>query len=162
MVNVSITKGGVTFTFPDGTINDITTNIDCGIEETKMPGAGPMQNYAIDYEGTSKTITISGILIDTPSSVLSSGDLRDKKLMKYWLESLADGNQFAMDFKSNLEEYSVSHTGSTMMPDNESGQQVTIPATFTSTKVYVRSIQFRDVVVGNYIEFTISFFVAGV
>lgn len=157
-----IINGSETFTFEAGMIEKVSSTIDIPIDENTYAQVGPLGNQGVDVNGCVKTITVSGRLVDATSTVSDTQDIRDKKVMKFWLESLGDGNQVARVFYSNYENSSVLGQGTDTITDDISGQSITVPANFSTTKVYVKQIRF-DEEEGNpeEIPFTLTLWVAG-
>jgi len=163
MTYVAITKNTEIFTFKEGMINNVNSTINTDIEQNIMPSLGPASNQGYDFNGCNKVITITGQLFDTTSTVSSTQNIRDKKIMKYWLEALQDGAQEATTFISNYEEYSVEGSGTTNMTDSVSGETIVLPASFATTKVYKSKVTFDDES-GNpeLIPFTLDLWVAAI
>ena len=165
-MSVTISNGIETFTFVQGMIDKVSSDIMTELDQNVMPSSGPMSNQGYDFNGVSKVITISGNLFDATSSVVSGGtnNIRSMKIMKYWLEALQNGSQTTTTFSSNLEEYSIeSGFSTTDLPDTVSGVDVTLNAKFILTKVYKSKATFDDEA-GNpeLIPFTLDLWVAGI
>jgi len=162
-MTTQITNGaGEIFTFDDGMIEKISPTIIGEIDENVLPASGPMNNLGIDINGVTKQITISGKLYDTNSTVSNTQNIRDKVVMKFWLEALMNGNQTAVAFYSNYEYASASGNGTSTITDDVSGATITLQATFTTTKVYVKQISFDDEEANpSLIPFTMTLWVAG-
>lgn len=134
-------KLGEKFTFAEGMIRSIKTNFETGVDQQKMPVSGPMNNQGIDIDGSAKTITITGDFFDTSTSVTDSNNIRSMLMMKYWFESFLCGIQTPVEFYAYKDQYS-GISGSSVgvsfpIVDPVSGATITLPATFTTTKVYV-------------------------
>lgn len=155
-------SNGEIFTFKDGMVDKISSTIITEIDENIIPQSGPMSNLGIDINGVIKSITITGNLFDADSTVLSTQDIRDKEVMKFWLEALQNGNQSAVSFSSNYEYSSVSGNGTITITDSISGATITLRASFASTKVYVKQITFDEEEANpSLIPFSITLWVAG-
>lgn len=142
---VSITNDGETFTFKQGMIEKINTTITTDIDENIIPASGPSSNFGIDINGVVKKIDIDGVLFDTDSSVSNTQNIRDKKVMKRWLEALQNGAQTSKSFTSNYENKSVKGSGDTYtITDSVSGSEITIQAEFVDTKVFVTNATFDE------------------
>lgn len=168
MTYITIVNDTHTFTFPEFSVKTITPDIVTSPEFSLMPSAGPMQTINNDVNGTMKTITINGELIDsTTPNLVVSGDAHSpytltREQMKFWLESLQNGLQNAKLFTSNLESYSVSNTGVVYVDSNgkmstsntgpTAGYDadfdyttcVPIPALFTPTKIYATKLSVTE------------------
>lgn len=180
MVEVSIGKGDTYIQFEAGMIDKVSSNINGDIDQNAMPGAGPLSNLGIDINGVGKTITVSGNISDAQGSTVlfttllgttPKQYLRDKEIIKMWMEALLSGAQTVFSFYSNREKYSVRGMGSSTITDPVSGALITFPVSFgaanldmipATTKVYVISLVFDDEN-GNpeLIPFTLSLWVAG-
>lgn len=126
------------FTFAKGMISKITSNFEIELDQNKMSASAPMSNQGFDGNGIGKTIHITGNLFDTSSTVTNINNIRDKLVMKYWLECLNNGLQTEpSSYYSPREEFSVEGMGSTIMYDSVSGQNVNLPAKLVPTKVRV-------------------------
>ena len=137
-------RQGETFTFPPAMISGIRTVFETGVDPLKMPISGPMNNFGLDIDGVAKTLVITGQFFDTTSSVTSVNNIRSMKIMKIWFESILSGSQISMDFESYLDEYSVRNVGSFTILDPVSNVNVTLPANFVKTKVYLIGFECDD------------------
>jgi len=162
MTNITITKGSETFTFAEGMVDGISSTISTEIEQNVLPISGPMNNLGVDINGSIKIIVVSGNLSDQATTVSNTQNIRSKKVMKLWLEALQDGNQAALTFTSNYEDYSVLGAGTYVVTDSVSSASITIPASFSATKVYSTNIAFDDEAGNpNLIPYTLTLWVAG-
>jgi hypothetical protein len=135
MTDISLTTGGYTFTFAEGEVNKIRSNIDSGIESQKISATGPGSSYVYDYEGCEKIITISGQLIETSTTRVTGYSINTIIEQKQWLESLANGAQGIIELTSNYEEQSVLYSASATAP---------YLGSFTSTYCKVKSLNFEE------------------
>lgn len=160
MVSFSITHDtGETFTFADGMIKSSSTHIEMSEpDENVQPGAGPMENQIYDSNGTTKILTVMGVLYDTTESVTSQSNVLRITQMKYWLESLANGAQKAKPWTGPYDQYSLEDGDGTTVIDG-----VNIPGTWVPTLVYLIAIDFPDTteLVGNQLPFTMTLKVVG-
>lgn len=145
-VTLTSTIGSVTytFTFVQPMVEKVTPTITNDPTETVQPSSGPMSNIANDYNGVQKSIVVTGKLLDQSSSVVtaSSGtqpDIKTAEMMKIWLEGLMNGNQRAMGFQSNYEQYSLQSAAGTTTING-----VAMPGTWVPTKVYIKSFSVDD------------------
>lgn len=161
-MSTSINNGIETFTFAEGMIESINCDIVTEIDENVFPQNGPMSNLGLDVNGVIKVIDVAGRLFDTNSTVVSIQNIRDKEVMKFWLEALENGNQQVFSFSSDTEYASVSGSGTSTITDNVSGETITLQASYTSTTVYVKKLTFVNEE-GNpqQIPFILSLWVAG-
>lgn len=147
---------GEVFTFEEGMINETTDTFEFEVDQNKMPGAGPMNNQGFDGAGIGKSITIQGQLYDTNSSVTSINNIRSKKMMKYWLESLNPGfNAIPIEFSVPFAEKALFGSGTTPMTDEVSGVIVNIPAQFVNIKGRIVALSCTEVD-GNPDMYTLS------
>jgi len=155
MTDISFTVNGKVFTFAEGECEKITSTISSDCTSEKLPGAGPMNNYLNDYDGSDKTINITGTLFETVSSRVSGYSVNTIIEQKQWLESLINGMQKAITFTSNYETLTILNSSSETPPYQGS---------FTYTKGYIKSITFSEYMGQvNKLDFTISIIVgAGV
>lgn len=147
------------FSFPDGFISDSSSSFELEVQQTKMPVSGPMGNIGNDFSGVGKTITVSGVLYDQPSTVVSNNNITTKEQMKYWLESLANGFQSRpCEINSKLDEFSLRNSGG-----NTTVEGVSIPGNWQKTKGYLINYSFNKVV-GDVetISYSLTFWVAGI
>lgn len=128
---------GTRFTFPPGFISKISSNYESGVEQLKMPMSGPMRAQGFDIDGNGKVISIQGNLQDTDSSVLNNDDMRDRRVMKYWLESLFSGNQIPFKFNSEFEGLTPADAIPSTIFDRISETNVTLPGTLVQTRGYI-------------------------
>jgi len=153
------------FTFPQGFIQDIRDGFEMEIDQNKMPGAGPMFNQGFDGSGIGKTISIDGTLYDTAAKVTSVNNIRDKYIMKLWLETIPAG------FNSTPCECSFMHNDlaiqstitTTEFTDDVSGETVVLEANFVPLKARIVGLSFNDSVSNgvSIIKFTMSLWVCG-
>ena len=157
-----INNGIETFTFEEGMIENVSSTTNTEIDENVLPQLGPMGNLGVDVNGVVKLITVTGRIYDTTATVASTQDIRDKLVMKLWLEALQNGAQVAKSFYNDNEYVSVSTQGTSTITDSVSGDLITIQAVFVPTFVYVKQIVFGEEE-GNpeLIPFTLQLWVAG-
>jgi len=158
---ISIENGTEFFVFHEGMIEKISSAIATETDENVIPASGPLTNIGIDNNGVTKNITITGRLFDTDSTVVSTQDIRDKYVMKLWLEALQNGAQVARTFISPTEKFSVIGDGTSTITDGVSGQTITLQAIFGSTKVYVKQVNVDDEEANQTLPFTMTLWVAG-
>lgn len=141
-MSVTITKSGVTFTFNDGDVQDVNTQITADLEHEAMPMMTADAAFIFDFSGVKKIINISGSLTDNlDNNVLSVGSAVTINEQREWLESLIDGGQSGITFSSN---YSSTYNGST----------------FNDSNVLVANIRFAEQVnKHNELGFSITLFV---
>ena len=97
----------VTFTFQDGNVNKLKSEIISAPDVQPLPIANVMQNFAYDFEGVSKIITMSGRLTAATSTRVTGGFTITSILQqKRWLESLHDGFQQGIKITSAYESQS--------------------------------------------------------
>jgi hypothetical protein len=155
MTDISFTVNSQIFTFSEGEVEKITSNITSDCTSEKVPGAGPMSNYLNDFDGSEKTITITGTLFETVASRVTGYSVNTMIEQKQWLESLVNGTQKAITFTSNYETLTILNAASATLPYQGS---------FTYTKGYIKSIVFTEIMGEvNKLDFTISMIIgAGV
>ena len=73
--DVSVTAGGITFTFQPGDVKSCKSSINANLEANELPSSGPMLSQLFDFNGSSKTITISGNLTDADSTRTTTGTI---------------------------------------------------------------------------------------
>lgn len=149
------------FTFADGMVENMNIIVSSNIDEQKMPGGGPMSNYGLDIEGVSKTITISGNLFDADSTVLSTTDLRDRRAIKIWLESLQNGNQTPFTLTTDYDSLSSVGSGTFSVVDSITGSSIPCISSLTTTTVYIQTMKFDINYIDEKIPFTIDLMVSG-
>jgi len=106
---VSLTRGGVTYTFPEGSVETIESSINSNVEQEAMPGMLPIYALVFDFNGAIKTITINGEIINAEDNTLSSGSAISINEQRQWLEQTISGFQTGITFESN---YTSSYNGS--------------------------------------------------
>ncbi len=137
MADISLTTtDGRVFTFAEGEIKRVTSNIDANLENMPMPNLGPTSSYSFDYEGVTKTITVTGILFSTGTSRVAGFSIDSIIEQKQWLESLVSGTQRILTFTSNYETLSVRSELDAVAP---------YQASFTQTKVKIMSLNFDEI-----------------
>lgn len=152
---------GQIFTFPEEFIEQDDEKYDVGPSKLRTPASGPMANIGNDFQGVSKRIVVSGTFYrvepNKPSVITGSGapTIRDPILMKYWLESLADGTQTPVKWSSYLSEYSLQSGGGTTTIDGKS-----IPGQFTKTEGYIDGLGFGEKDNPDRISFNFTIWVA--
>lgn len=136
MAAPTLAVGGITFTFSEGDVDSVKSVIEGRAETSEISGTGPMgaQNY--DYDGVTKTITVTGRLTLAASTRTSSGTVTTILAQKQWLESVLNGAQNAITFTSTFETQSVSQA---------SGATPPYQAAFVSTLAMKSRIDFTEV-----------------
>jgi hypothetical protein len=119
---VTLENGGVTFTFSDGEVMQISSNISGNLDNDSMPISGPLGAMIFDFNGVIKTITLSGALFDDNTNHLDAGTAITINGQRQWLERIVNGNQGATSFDSN---YGSSWNGSTWQVSTCLVQQMT-------------------------------------
>lgn len=161
--NVKLTRGGLTFNFRDEFVKNYDTGPSAEIDKTVMPLGGPMSNLGLDFNGVQKVITMSGEFFDVSESVVTGDgapNITTALQMKYWIESLVSGNQQAIDFYSEDDEYSLLSSAVPSEPFQVGS--ATIPGTWVPTKVFVEQPKITRVEgKPNTYAFNINFWVAG-
>jgi hypothetical protein len=148
MTDISFTVNSQVFTFAEGECEKITSTISSDCTSEKLPGAGPMNNYLNDYDGSDKTISITGCLFETVSSRVTGHSINTIIEQKQWLESLINGMQRAVTFTSNYESLTILSSSSATPPYQGS---------FTYTKGYIKNITFTEYMGQvNKLDFSIS------
>jgi hypothetical protein len=110
----SITNAaGVTFTFNDGDCEDITSDINANLDFDSMPASPPSDALLFDFNGASKTITVTGTLTEAPTTRTSTGSVTTIDAQRQWLEAYIDGFQLGSTFTSN---YTSTWNGSSFAP----------------------------------------------
>jgi len=113
MVSVAITNGdSVVFTFADGEVKTVRSEITSQVDSIPMPASAPANTILLDLGGVIKKITVTGTLFVTATTRTSVGTVTSLLAQKQWLEDLMDGGQTSMLFTSNFESYSHDGTGS--------------------------------------------------
>ena len=152
------------FTFTPAMVQGTSDGFELEVDQNKMPGMGPMMNQGMSFSGVGKTVTISGLLLDTTSSVLSSQNLRDKQVMKYWLESLPPASFIRpIEFSVPSSEKAISSVGGTTpFPDTVTGANVNIPGQWVVIKGYLIAQSFEPTVgEPDKITFSMTFWISG-
>lgn len=116
MTDVALTTNGVTFTFAEGEVKKISSKISANTEQQEISGTGPSSAYTYDFQGATKTITITGILFDTDTTRVSGYSIDTIIEQKQWLESLVNGTQLPITFTSNYETLSIISATSPVAP----------------------------------------------
>jgi len=106
---VTLTNGGVTFTFSEGECESVRSGLAANLDSDSMPGSGPLDAMLFDYNGTLKTITISGFLFNDGTNHLDSGTATTINGQRQWLEKILNGSQTVTTIDSN---YTSSWNGS--------------------------------------------------
>ena len=151
MTDVSFTVNSQVFTFAEGECDKITSTISSDCTSEKLPGSGPRSNYLNDFDGSDKTITITGCLFETVSSRVAGYSINTIIEQKQWLESLVNGMQRVITFTSNYETRTILNSSDPTLPYQ--GQ-------FYVTKGYIKSITFTENMgIVSKIDFTITMIV---
>lgn len=127
MVDVTITgNDGAIFTFADGEVSGIRTQLNPDIEINALPGSGPSQALAFDFNGVLKTISLSGFLFETTSSRVDTSSVTTLLEQIQWLEKQLNGTQLARTFTSNYSSQTYNGTA------------------FVTTKILAGSFDFNE------------------
>jgi hypothetical protein len=136
MTDVSLTtNNGYVFTFANGEVEDIKSNLQADLTYVSKAKTGPMSNVTYDYTGVKKILTVRGILVSTTTSRVSGYSINTAVEQKQWLESLVNGNQKAIKFTSNYESLSVL---------SKLGATAPYESAFTNTYVRIQNISFSE------------------
>ena len=151
MAAPTLAVNGITFTFNEGDVDIVKSVIEARPEVTEIASTGPMGAQIYDYDGVTKTITVTGNLTLASSTRTSSGAVTTILAQKQWLESVLNGSQNPITFTSTFETQSVSQASGAASP---------YQAAFTSTLVMKSRIEFTENS-GNpsMLSFTIILFV---
>lgn len=104
MADVTLTnQAGTIFTFAQGEVNVVRSQVGADIEQSSLPGSGPIQAFLFDFSGPVKVVTISGQLFSTTSSRTDSGSTTTILEQKQWLEQNINGIQSSTAFTSTYE-----------------------------------------------------------
>jgi len=107
MTNVTLSVNDVVFTFQDGDVETCKEKIISTIENSLITGTGPNGAYNYDYEGSGKTLELSGVLTPSETDRTSVGTCKTILAQKQWLESLISGQQNTINFVSKYGSNSV-------------------------------------------------------
>lgn len=137
MTDITITNAsGVIFTFQDGDVDSVNSDIMSSVDTLPMPASAPADTIVFDLGGATKNITIRGQLHPATTTRTSTGTVTAILQQKQWLEALVGGAQSAKLFTSNYEIYTC---------DGSAGWNESPPAPATSTtKIVVRQITFSE------------------
>ena len=103
MSNPTIAKDGVTFTFQDGDISSVDIKKNAQLDTNPLPGQNTDQAFVLDFNGSLKTITVSGRITDALTTRTSSGTTTTIEQQIAWLEELVDGGQTGYTFNSTFQ-----------------------------------------------------------
>jgi len=95
-----------TFTFEQAEVATVRSTTTSSIDQTSLPGSGPIESLLFDFDGVNKTITITGNLFETTSTrVTGTGSSSVTTILqqKQWLEEALSGNQLTVTFSSTYE-----------------------------------------------------------
>lgn len=138
-------EDGVTFTFAEGEVADVASNITSAAEIQSIFGTGPAAAFAYVMDGPKKIITVAGRLFETGTTRTSSGTTTTILQQKQWLEKQINGNQTLQNFTSNYESQSYGATS------------------FVQTQVLRGIMNFREREgFPDELEFSMQFLVGGV
>lgn len=153
MADISFTVDGKTFTFQEGEVEKISSKITSNIEPEAIPSLGPLSAYFTDYNGPIKTITITGVLMDTTYTRVAGYSVNTIIEQKQWLESMINGAQTSVTFTSNYETTTIISVLSATPP---------YLGGFGYTKGFIQDISF-DETIGEtgILNFSITLVVAG-
>lgn len=134
MADVTLTVNGLTFTFNEGDVQKVSCKITTFIDQQEVSSLGPANAYLYDYDGVTKTISISGVLTLAATTRIAGYTITTIYSQKQWLESLANGQQTLITFTSTYDSQSV--TDNTGIAPFQGG--------FTSTYVMVQDMSFDE------------------
>ncbi|KKM72365.1 hypothetical protein LCGC14_1421280 [marine sediment metagenome] len=104
MADVTFTNSsGTVFTFAQGEINVVRSQISPDVEQSALPGTGPISAFLFDFNGPIKIITITGQLFVTTASRTDTGSTTTILEQKQWLEQNINGFQLPTAFSSTYE-----------------------------------------------------------
>lgn len=152
--NAKFTYDGVTFTFPNASIDSIESTITQSPEHIPIVGSGPLGGFMFNFEGAAKVIDIRGRLLNQTTSVTSTGDIKNIEEQKYWLEGLFVGEDKPVVFESRFEKFSALYYSNTVSPYKAQMELTT--GMFGVFKT--RQVQGRP----NDLEFTINMVVGNI
>ena len=130
MSNPTITKDGVTFTFQDGNVKDVTINKQGSLDENPMPVSDSEYTFVMDFNGVTKTLTLNGTLTTALTTRTSTGTTTSVEDQMDWLITLVNGSQTGYTFNSTFQ---------------------------TSKTVYCRKVNFKELSGELDCPFTIEF-----
>ena len=160
---------GHTFTFPQGTVINVSDVFELSPSQMKMPVSGPLANIVNDFDGVGQAITINGELTDLDqltgvsgiSSVVTGGTnpptITTAEQMMYWLKSLANGAQMPFEFTApSCKKALLTSSGQTEIAG------VMIPGTWDTPKGVITTMSF-DTQTGNIdmIPYSLTIWIAG-
>ena len=135
MTNITLSVNNTTFTFQNGDVTSCKGAPISDLETSMITGTGPMSVYNYEYNGSGKTLTISGVLTEAESTRTSTGTTTSILQQKQWLESLINGQQKSITLINSYESESV---------DTTSGATIPYQARFHNTECLVNSITFEE------------------
>ena len=135
MADVKFIVGGYTFTFQNGDVKSVKSDVSSKSEQQEISQTGPMGAYLYDYDGVTKTVTISGTLTEASTTRISGYSITTIFQQKQWLESIANGSQVGIEIESTYESQSILSSGSPTPP---------FLGGFTSTYCMVQSMSFVE------------------
>jgi len=151
MGDTQIKVGSYIFTFQPSDIDSVEEVIGADIQNIKIASSAPAQALNYDYNGTEKTIVITGRLHTADTTRVAGYSVTTKIAQKQWLESLINGAQGDIELEDD-------YAGQTAY--TKAGATPPYLTTFTSTFAKAGNIRFRrDNGKPNEIPFTISLFV---
>ncbi len=133
--DVSLTTGGITFTFDNGSVSQVKSTIVANTEQQGFSGQGPGTALLLDTEGPTKVINVTGELFDAITTRTSTGTIATILSQKQWLESLINANQGTIFFTSNYETQSVLSSSGGVSP---------FQGSFTNTVIKVEKLEFTE------------------
>ena len=125
-MTVALTKNGITFTFLDWEIDRVKATLLQSPDNTPITSTGPMGSYIYNYDGATKSITVTGYLQLASTTRTSTGTITSIADQCKWLEGLFCGSSQGITFTS---------TYNTQSPDYETGAVSPFPAHYTNTTV---------------------------
>ena len=135
MVNITLLVNEITFTFQNGDVSSCKGAPSSELDNSMISGMGPMGAWNYDYNGSGKSINISGVLTPSDTTRTSTGIVNTILAQKQWLESLINGQQKPITITSKYESNSVNTTSGATSPQQ---------ADFESTDCVVNSISFEE------------------
>lgn len=104
MADVAITNSaGTIFTFSQGEVDKVRSQIVADVEQTAFPGGGPLNAFNFDFNGPLKIINLTGALFETTASRTDSGSVTTILEQKQWLEQNINGLQTSTTFTSTYD-----------------------------------------------------------
>ena len=99
----TITMDSVVFTFKEGNVDTVKVNKQGALDENPMPASDSDYTFVMDFNGVTKSITLSGNLSLAATSRTSTGDTKTIEEQMDWLLTLVDGAQDGYTFSSTFQ-----------------------------------------------------------